>query len=164
MGCSSCSTGKDGQPKGCKNNGTCGTDGCNKLTVFDWLSNMALPNGEKPFAFVEVRFKNSRKEFFNNSENLSLSIGDIVATQAASGHDIGMVTLTGELVKVQMKRKKVDINDPEVLKIYRKASQKDIDIWQTCRNREDEIKKRAREIAIILKLQMKISKSGGKRS
>ena len=157
MGCSSCSTGKDGQPRGCKNNGTCGTDGCNKLTVFDWLSNMALPNGEKPFAFVEVRFKNSRKEFFSNSENLSLSIGDIVATQAASGHDIGMVTLTGELVKVQMKRKKVDINDPEVLKIYRKASQKDIDIWQTCRNREDEIKKRAREIAIILKLQMKIS-------
>ena len=157
MGCSSCSTGKDGQPRGCKNNGTCGTDGCNKLTVFDWLSNMALPNGEKPFAFVEVRFKNSRKEFFNNSENLSLSIGDIVATQAASGHDIGMVTLTGELVKVQMKRKKVDLNDPEILKIYRKASQKDIDIWQTCRDREDEIKKRAREIAIILKLQMKIS-------
>ncbi|MGF1559084.1 MAG: stage 0 sporulation family protein [Flavobacteriaceae bacterium] len=157
MGCSSCSTGKDGQPRGCKNNGTCGTDGCNKLTVFDWLSNMALPNGEKPFAFVEVRFKNSRKEFFNNSENLSLSIGDIVATQAVSGHDIGMVTLTGELVKVQMKRKKVDLNDPEVLKIYRKASQKDIDIWQTCRDREDEIKKRAREIAIILKLQMKIS-------
>ncbi|MFK7814225.1 MAG: stage 0 sporulation family protein [Maribacter sp.] len=157
MGCSSCSTGKDGQPKGCKNNGTCGTDGCNKLTVFDWLSNMALPNGERPFAFVEVRFKNSRKEFFNNTENLSLSIGDIVATQASAGHDIGMVTLTGELVKVQMKRKKVDFNDPELPKIYRKASQKDIDIWQKCRDREEEIKKRAREIAIILKLQMKIS-------
>ena len=106
MGCSSCSTGKDGQPKGCKNNGTCGTDGCNKLTVFDWLSNMSLPNGERPFDFVEVRFKNSRKEFFRNTENLSLSIGDIVATQAQSGHDIGMVTLTGELVRVQMKRKK----------------------------------------------------------
>ena len=157
MGCSSCSTGKDGQPRGCKNNGTCGTDGCNKLTVFDWLSNMSLPNGEKPFAFVAVRFKNSRKEFFKNTENLSLSIGDIVATQATSGHDIGMVTLTGELVKVQMKRKKVDFNDPELPKVYRKASQKDIDIWQKCRDREEEIKKRAREIAIILKLQMKIS-------
>ena len=89
---------------------------------------MARWRRDSPFAFVEVRFKNSRKEFFNNSENLSLSIGDIVATQAASGHDIGMVTLTGELVKVQMKRKKVDLNDPEILKIYRKASQKDIDI------------------------------------
>ncbi len=157
MGCSSCSTDKDGQPRGCKNNGTCGTDGCNKLTVFDWLSNMSPPNGEKPFAFVEVRFKNSRKEFFKNTENLSLSIGDIVATQAQSGHDVGMVTLTGELVKVQMKRKKVDFNDPELPKVYRKASQKDIDIWQKCRDREEEIKKRAREIAIILKLQMKIS-------
>jgi len=157
MGCSSCSTGKDGQPRGCKNNGTCGTDGCNKLTVFDWLSNMSLPNGEKPFAFVEVRFKNSRKDYYRNSENLSLSIGDVVATEAESGHDVGMVTLTGELVKVQMKRKKVDFNDPELPKIYRKASQKDIDIWQKCRDREEEIKKRAREIAIILKLQMKIS-------
>ena len=157
MGCSSCSTGKDGQPKGCKNNGTCGTDGCNKLTVFDWLSNMALPNGEKPFEFVEVRFKNSRKEFFKNTENLSISIGDILATQAQSGHDIGMVTLTGELVRVQMKRKKVDFTPEDFPKVYRKASQKDIDIWQKCRDREEEIKKRAREIAIILKLQMKIS-------
>lgn len=157
MGCSSCSTGKDGQPRGCKNNGTCGTDGCNKLTVFDWLSNMSLPNGAKPFDCVEVRFKNSRKDFFRNTENLSLSIGDIVATQAQSGHDIGMVTLSGELVKVQMKRKKVDFNDAEIPKVYRKASQKDIDVWQKCRDREEEIKKRAREIAIILKLQMKIS-------
>ncbi len=157
MGCNSCSTGKDGQPKGCKNNGTCGTDGCNKLTVFDWLSNMTLPNGDKPFDVVEVRFKNSRKEFFRNTENLSISIGDIVATQATSGHDIGMVTLTGELVKVQMKKKKADSNADEIPKLYRKASQKDIDIWQKVRDREEEIKKRSREIAIILKLQMKIS-------
>jgi len=157
MGCSSCSTGTDGQPKGCKNNGTCGTDGCNKLTVFDWLSNMSLPNGQKPFDFVEVRFKNSRKEFFKNTENLSLSIGDVVATQATSGHDIGMVTLTGELVRVQMKRKKEDFKKDDFPKVYRKASQKDIDIWKKCRDREEEIKKRAREIAIILELQMKIS-------
>ena len=157
MSCSSCSTGKDGQPRGCKNNGTCGTDGCNKLTVFDWLSNMSLPNGAKPFDCVEVRFKNSRKEFFRNNENLSLSIGDIVATEAQSGHDIGMVTLVGELVKVQMKRKKVDSKSENLPKVYRKASQNDIDIWQKCRDREEEIKKRAREIAIILNLQMKIS-------
>ncbi|MDT7828953.1 regulatory iron-sulfur-containing complex subunit RicT [Pricia sp. S334] len=157
MSCSSCSTGKDGQPRGCKNNGTCGTDGCNKLTVFDWLSNMSLPNGTKPFDCVEVRFKNSRKEFFRNTENLSLSIGDIVATEAKSGHDVGMVTLVGELVKVQMKRKKTDFKNGEMPKVYRKASQNDIDRWQKCRDREEEIKKRAREIAIILNLQMKIS-------
>ncbi len=157
MGCSSCSTVKDGQPRGCKNNGTCGTDGCNKLTVFDWLSNMSLPNGEKRFDCVEVRFKNSRKEFFRVPEDISLSIGDIVATQAKSGHDVGIVTLVGELVRIQMKKKKVAHDDTELPKIYRKATQKDIDKWQKCRGKEDEIKKRSREMAILLRLQMKIS-------
>ena len=158
MSCNSCSTGQDGQPKGCKNNGTCGTDSCNKLTVFDWLANMSLPQGEEPFIGVEVRFKNGRKQYYKNTENLSLSIGDIVATQAQSGHDIGMVTLTGELVRVQMKRKKIDINnEEEVLKIYRKANQKDIDIWSAARDKEEPMKVKARQFAIDLKLQMKIS-------
>lgn len=157
MGCNSCSTGKDGQPRGCRNNGTCGSDGCNKLTVFDWLSNMSLPAGQQQFDGVEVRFKNSRKEFFRNTEKLSLSIGDVVATQSKSGHDIGIVTLTGELVRVQMKKKKVSPGDEELPKIYRKATQRDIDKWQKCRNQEEEIKKRSREMAILLKLQMKIS-------
>ncbi|MFD1615930.1 PSP1 domain-containing protein [Gelatiniphilus marinus] len=157
MACNSCSTGKNGQPKGCKNNGTCGTDSCNKLTVFDWLANMSLPNGEKPFNWVEVRFKNGRKNYYKNTENLTLSIGDVVATQAKAGHDIGMVTLTGELVRVQMKRKNVSAQDNDVLKIYRKASQKDIDIWQKARDREEPMKVKARQFAIDLKLQMKIS-------
>lgn len=158
MACNSCSTGKDGQPKGCKNNGTCGTDSCNKLTVFDWLANMSLPNGQDPFLGVEVRFKNGRKLYYKNTENLTLSIGDIVATQAKSGHDIGMVTLTGELVRVQMKRKKVDIDDKEnVLKIYRKASQRDIDVWSDARDKEEPMKVKARQFAIDLNLKMKIS-------
>ncbi|MGJ8591382.1 MAG: PSP1 domain-containing protein [Aquaticitalea sp.] len=158
MSCKSCSTGTDGQPKGCKNNGTCGTDSCNKLTVFDWLANMSLPEGQEAFIGVEVRFKNGRKQYYKNTENLTLSIGDIVATQAQSGHDIGMVTLTGELVKIQMKRKKVDINNEEdVMKIYRKASQRDIDVWSQARDREEPMKVKARQFAIDLKLQMKIS-------
>ncbi len=157
MGCTSCSSGVGGQPKGCKNNGTCGSDGCNKLTVFDWLSNMALPGDQKPFNGVEVRFKNGRKHFYKNSENLSLSMGDIVATEAMSGHDIGIVTLTGELVRVQMKKKKEDNDLKELPKIYRKASQKDIDLWQKVRSKEAEIQKRSREIAIHLGLKMKIS-------
>ncbi|OEK06153.1 hypothetical protein A8C32_19170 [Flavivirga aquatica] len=156
MACASCST-KDGQPKGCKNNGTCGTDSCNKLTVFDWLSNMSLPNGEKPFNWVEVRYKNGRKEYYHNTENLTLSIGDVVATQAKAGHDIGMVTLMGELVRVQMKRKNISENLEEGLKIYRKASQKDIDIWSAARDKEEPMKVKARQFAIDLKLQMKIS-------
>lgn len=157
MACTSCSTGaKDGTPKGCKNNGTCGTDSCNKLTVFDWLSNMALPGGQEPFNAVEVRFKNGRKEFFRNTEKLTLSIGDVVATEASPGHDIGIISLTGELVKVQMKKKKEN-PDGELAKVYRKATQKDIDIWSLCREKEEKIKVKARELAISLKLQMKIS-------
>ena len=157
MACTSCSTSDGGAPKGCKNNGTCGTDSCNKLTVFDWLANMSLPNGEAPFDCIEVRFKNGRKEFYRNTEKLTLSIGDVVATEAASGHDVGIVTLTGELVKIQMKKKGVKLTSPDILKIYRKASQKDIDIWSDARDKEEQMQVKAREIAIALKLQMKIS-------
>lgn len=157
MACTNCSTGtKDGTPRGCKNNGTCGTDSCNKLTVFDWLSNMNLPNGEVAFDCVEVRFKNGRKEFYRNTENLTLAIGDVVATEASPGHDVGIVTLTGELVRIQMKKKGVDFKG-EVPKLYRKASQKDIDIWSDARDKEEPMKVKAREIAIRLKLEMKIS-------
>lgn len=158
MGCSSCATKKDGQPKGCKNNSsTCANDSCNKLTVFDWLSNMKLPKGDKPFDCVEVRFKNSRKAFFRNENNLPLAIGDVVATEASPGHDIGTVTLTGELVRIQMKKKGVSSEDPDLPKVYRKASQKDMDIWVKCRNKEPEIQKRSRELAIALNLEMKLS-------
>ena len=157
MSCNSCSTGKDGQPRGCKSNGTCGTDSCNKLTVFNWLSNMSLPSNQEPFDCIEVRFKNSRKHFYRNTEKLTLSIGDIVATEASPGHDVGIVTLTGELVRVQMKKKKVSLDSEDVKKVYRKASQKDIDVWSRSRDREEEIKKRSRELAIALDLQMKIS-------
>jgi cell fate regulator YaaT (PSP1 superfamily) len=157
MACNSCSTSDGGAPKGCKNNGTCGTDSCNKLTVFDWLANMTLPSGQEPFDCVEVRFKNGRKEFYRNTEKLTLSIGDIVATEASPGHDIGIVTLTGELVRVQMKKKGVSITSPEITKIYRKASQKDIDIWSNARDKEEPMKVRARELAISHNLEMKIS-------
>ena len=156
MACTNCSTADGGAPKGCNNNGTCGTDSCNKLSVFDWLSNMTLPGGQAPFDAVEIRFKNGRKEFFRNTEKLTLSIGDIVATEASPGHDIGIITLTGELVKIQMK-KKGENPDKELAKIYRKASQRDIDIWTEARNKEEIVRMRAREIAINLKLEMKIS-------
>lgn len=155
MACASCST-KDGSaPKGCNNHGSCGTDSCNKLSVFDWLSNMSS-DIQSQFDGVEVRFKNSRKEFFRNTENLTLSIGDVVATEASPGHDIGIVTLTGELVKIQMKKK--GINPDDLLpKIYRKANQKDIDVWTEYRLKEEKVQVRAREIAIALNLEMKIS-------
>lgn len=158
MACTNCSTkaGDSGIPKGCGSKGSCGTDSCNKLSVFDWLSNMHYPSGFEPFDVVEVRFKNGRKDFYKNTDKLALQMGDVVATEASPGHDIGVVTLTGELVKVQMKKKKVNPYG-ETLKIYRKATQKDIDIWSDARKREEPMKVRAREIAIELKLEMKIS-------
>ncbi|MDF9301936.1 hypothetical protein P5P81_05100 [Tritonibacter mobilis] len=85
---------------------------------------MTLPNGVAPFQIVEVRFKNGRKAFFNNQENLTLSIGDIVATEASPGHDVGVVTLTGELVRVQMKKKKVAVDSEEVKKDLQKSFSK----------------------------------------
>jgi cell fate regulator YaaT (PSP1 superfamily) len=157
MGCTSCTTGANGHPKGCRNNGTCGTDGCNKLTVFDWLSNMSLPGNVDPFNGVEVRFKNGRKHFFKNPENITLSIGDVIATEASPGHDIGIVTLTGELVRVQMKKKNLPVTLEALPKVYRKASQKDIDVWQKVRSKEKDVQKQSREIAMRLGLQMKIS-------
>lgn len=157
MACNNCSSGnQDGVPKGCNNNGSCGTGSCNKLTVFDWLSNMSLPQGQELFDVVEVRFKNGRKEFLRNTEKLSLSIGDVVATETSPGHDVGIVSLAGELVKVQMKKKNVPV-DAELPKIYRKASQKDIDIWSEARKKEEPTRMRARELAIALNLEMKIS-------
>lgn len=155
MSCTGCST-KNGVPRGCKNNGTCGTDSCNKLTVFDWLGNMVLPENHQPFNYVEVRFKNGRKDYYKNAQGLPLSIGDVVVTETASGYDVGMVTLTGELVKIQMKKKQVT-KESAVLKIHRKATQKDIDIWHHARNREESVQVRSRQLAIQLGLKMKIS-------
>ena len=156
MGCSSCSTGSNGLPGGCKNNGACGTYGCNKLEVFDWLSGMALPDGQKPFDIVEVRFKNSRKAFFRNVNNLELYPGDVVAVEASPGHDVGVVSITGELVRIQMKRKDVKDNY-EIKKLFRKAKEEDIAKWQEGRKLEQETMMRARTLARELQLEMKLS-------
>ncbi|MBT3442488.1 MAG: hypothetical protein HOH84_03515 [Flavobacteriaceae bacterium] len=157
MGCSSCSSNSSGVPGGCKNNGTCGTDGCNKLTVFDWLSNMETVNENGRSTLIEVRFKNGRKEYYDNYENLPISIGDLVAVKAEKGYDIGFVTLKGGLIAIQLKKKKITKKLDEFLRVIRKATQKDIDIWTKARGREEDFKKKSRELAISLKLKMKIS-------
>ena len=157
MGCNSCSSG-GGTPAGCRNNGTCGTSGCNKFTVFDWLANMELPDGQERFDWVEVRFKNGRKEFYHNTNNLTLQVGDVVAVESNPGHDIGGVSIVGELVRIQMSRKKFNFKDPANLKkVYRKANQRDLDLWEASRNREQETMFQSRIIADSLGLDMKIS-------
>ena len=156
MGCSSCSTNSNGVPGGCKNNGTCGTDGCNKLTVFDWLSNMD-PVGEKEHSkIIEVRFKNGRKEYYNNSSDLTISIGDLLVLKAEKGYDVGHATLKGGLVALQLKKKRINPKSTTFLEITRKASQRDIDIWTRAREREEDVKKKSRQLAISLNLKMKI--------
>jgi len=161
MACGSCGTTKNGVPKGCKSNGNCGTGGScgsgSKLAVFDWLSNMKLPNGQERFNIFEVRFKNGRKHFYKNTNNLPITMGDIVTVEGSPGHDVGTVSLAGELVKVQMKKHKITEDHENVKKIYRKASQRDIDIWQQSRAKEEETQRKGREILGLLGLQMKLS-------
>ena len=157
MSCTSCSSSINGLPLGCKNNGACASGSCDKLTVFDWLANMALPGNQKPFDVVEVRFKNGRKHFYRNAKNLQICIGDVVAVETSPGHDIGVVSLTGELVKVQMRKKKVSVEKEELQSIYRKASKKDVEIWINARGRETEVQKKSRLIITRLGLKMKLS-------
>jgi cell fate regulator YaaT (PSP1 superfamily) len=156
MSCNSCAT-ETGSPNGCKSNGSCETGSCDKLTVFDWLSNMKLPTGQSKFDVVEVRFKNGRKNFFKNTKNLSLSLGDNIAVESSPGHDIGTVSLTGELVKIQMRKKNVAYESEEIKQIYRKASQKDIETWKNSRQNELELQSKSRLIINRLGLQMKLS-------
>lgn len=163
MGCVGCSTGSDATskslPGGCNNNGSCGVEsgGCKKLNVFDWLANMELPGGQPVFDIVEVRFKNSRKDFYRNVNNLQLHVGDAIAVEASPGHDIGVVSISGELVRLQMKKKSVASTSEEIKKVYRKAKPNDIEKWHEAQNLEQETMYRARTIAIKLNLQMKIS-------
>lgn len=156
MSCSGCSTGRgtNNLPGGCNNNGGCSTGGCNKLNVFDWLSNMDNPSMANQPKWVEVRFKNGRKAYFDNTENLTLSVGDVVAVEGSPGHDIGTVSLIGELVRIQVTKKGIREND--ILKIYRKAKQSDIDKWQEAMRLEKPTMTQARKHAIELGLDMKI--------
>ncbi len=130
---------------------------CNKLDAFDWLKNISPSDVYPANDVVEVRFKNSRKEFFSAAVDLELDTGDIVAVEASPGHDIGIITLTGEVVRLQMKSKGVNAAGTEFKKVYRKAKVSDIEKWVTAVKQEDSTMFRSREIASSLNLDMKIS-------
>jgi len=133
---------------------TCQTQGSVKLEVYDWLEDM--PKTLQSYDVVEIQFKNTRKGFYRNSNNLQLVKGDIVAVEASPGHDIGVVTLTGWLVEKQMKRVGIDPNSTELKKVYRKAKSTDIDKWVEAMSLEHETMIKSRKIAEDLKLNMKI--------
>lgn len=142
---------------GCKSNGTCGTGGCNKLNVFNWLSDMSLPPGQQPFDVIEVRFKGTRKEFFRNKEKFELKTGDVVAVEVQGGHDIGVVSQVGELVRLQLKSKHVAENSNDIRTLYRKAKQPDIEKWNSLRDKETATLHRTRTVIKDLKLEMKLT-------
>lgn len=158
MGCSGCSNGKTdgGLPRGCKNNGACQTGSCDKLSVFNYLSNMEDTVGYTVSEFVEVRFKNTRKQFYRQ-DKLRLVEGDVVAVDAAPGHDVGTVSLSGDLVLLQMRKRKIDSATGDFKKVFRKATESDITKWQQAVELEQHTKTRARIIARELGLNMKIS-------
>ncbi|WP_206670816.1 PSP1 domain-containing protein [Cyclobacterium xiamenense] len=153
-GCTNCSTDTQGVG-GCQNNGSCGTGDCNKMNSFDWLSHMGIPEVDT-FDVVEIKFKGGRKDYFRNSQLLPLTTGDPVVVDVPNGHHIGYVSLQGELVRLQMQKRKVK-NDDSLTSIYRIASQKDLEKWQDAKNRELPTLYRSKQIIDELKLGMKLS-------
>ncbi|GGH11408.1 hypothetical protein FAZ19_00530 [Sphingobacterium alkalisoli] len=133
------------------------TSGCNKLDVYDWLSDMDLPSNYKPFNIVEIRFKGSRKDFFINTDNIYLEMGEMVAVEPSTGgYDIGHVSLTGELVRLQLKKNNV-VPDSVAKKVYRKANEMDVAKFNAAKELEWETMHKARKLALDLGLSMKIS-------
>jgi cell fate regulator YaaT (PSP1 superfamily) len=158
MGCSNCGTSKGSKPAGCKSNGGCSTGGCNRLNVHDWLANLPFSDPESGCRIIEVSFnQGSRKDFYRNATTQLFDKGDLVSVEGISGFDVGEVTMTGEMVRLQMKKKGVDEKNPEIRKVLRKASDKDLEIMQQNKAREREALVRSRAIARQLKLEMKMS-------
>ncbi len=154
MACGSCGT----KPGGCKSHGSCGTGSCNRMNVYDWLVNLPLGDAESSCKVVEVSFnQGSRKEFYRNNTLQYFEKGELISVEGVSGFDVGEVSLTGELVRVQLKKKGVDENNPEIKKILRRSTERDIEQWQQQKAREKEALIRSRAVARQLNLEMKLA-------
>lgn len=157
MACAGCGTGVEGKPSGCKSNGGCSTGGCNRLNVFDWLSNIPLGDSLAPFDIIEVSFNNgSRKDFFRNVTKQFFDKGEMVTVEGVSGFDVGTVSLTGELVKLQMKKRRAE-DTPEVKKVLRRSTNDDLQRMNDNKSREKEALIKSRALARNLGLEMKLA-------
>jgi cell fate regulator YaaT (PSP1 superfamily) len=155
MGCGSCGTGK---PNGCKSNGGCSTGGCNRMNTHDWLRNLPISDMEEACRIVEISFnQGSRKDYYRNSALHHFEKGEMVALEGVSGFDVGEVSLTGEIVRLQMKKKGVNEMAPDMKKILRRATDRDLEVWKHNKLREKEALIRSRAIAKQLNLNMKMS-------
>ena len=138
-------------------NGEIYSHGCCKLDSYDWLANIPIADAGTQFTNMEIRFKNSRLEFFKAPAELELETGDIVAVEGSPGHDIGIVSLTGEAARLQMKKKKADPEAEDMKKVYRRARVSDVEKWVSAVDKEETAKFKTREIAGNLNLEMKIN-------
>ena len=156
MGCTSCGT-DTGKPGGCKSNGGCSSGGCNRLNVHDWLANLPFSDPEGSCRIIEVSFnQGSRKEFFRNNSLQLFMKGDMVTVEGVSGFDVGTVNLTGELVRLQMKKKRVSEDSAEIKKVLRRSNDMDIQKWKETKAREKDALIRSRAITRQLNLNMKL--------
>ncbi len=158
MGCSNCGTSKGGKPTGCKSNGGCSTGGCNRLNVHDWLANLPFSDLDGGCRIIEVSFnQGSRKDFYRNTTTHLFEKGEMISVEGVSGFDVGEVTMSGELVRLQMKKKGVEERNPEIKKVLRRANDKDLEVMAQNKARERDALIRARAIARQLKLEMKMT-------
>ncbi len=158
MGCNSCGTAKDGKPGGCKSNGGCSTGGCNRMNVHDWLANLPFSDPESSCKIVEISFNNgSRKDYFRNPTLQFFEKGEMVTLEGVSGFDVGEISLTGELVRMQLKKHRIPEDSNEIKKILRRSSPTDIDKWQESKSKEREMLVRSRAAARNLGLEMKLA-------
>lgn len=157
MGCGSCGNNNGSHSPGCGNNGACSTGSCNKLNVYNWLTDMVLPEDYEPFNIVEVRFKGSKKQFYKNVNHLELYTGDKVIVDSDIGYDVGEVSLAGELVKLHLKKHGVDENNSEMRTIRSIANKDEIEKYEKVKAIEQKSLEQARTIALQLRLKMKIS-------
>ncbi len=158
MGCGSCGTSKDGAPGGCQSHGSCSSGGCNRMNVHDWLANLPFSDPESGCRIVEISFNNgSRKDYFRNTTNHFFEKGDLVALEGVSGFDVGSVNLTGELVRLQLKKNNIKEESTDIKKVLRRASEADINKWKETKAKEKDVMIRSRAIAKQLKLEMKVA-------
>ncbi|TAD85822.1 MAG: hypothetical protein EAY75_10260 [Bacteroidetes bacterium] len=159
MACGSCGTKtKDGKPSGCQSNGGCSTGGCNRMNVHDWLMNLPFSDPESTCRVIEVSFnQGSRKDFYRNATLQHFEKGTLIAVEGVGGFDVGEVCLSGELVRMQLKKKNVKEDDPELRKVLRRASPMDVDKLHETKAREKEVLIRSRAVAKQLNLKMKIA-------
>jgi cell fate regulator YaaT (PSP1 superfamily) len=157
MGCGSCGTGS-GAPGGCKSHGSCASGSCNRMNVHDWLANLPFSDPESSCRMVEVSFNNgSRKDYFKNTTNYFFEKGEMIAVEGVSGFDVGSVNLTGELVRLQLKKNNIKEDNPEIKKILRRANDNDLNKLKETKARERDVMIKSRAIAKQLNLQMKIA-------